>query len=42
MDIRKNRFIITSKWNDEWKKIRDLYLRSLRVLVNLIIWRRNH
>lgn len=34
MDIRKNRFIIVSKWNDEWIKIRDLYLISLRVLVN--------
>ena len=34
MDIEKNRFEIVSKWHDEWHKINQLLLISLRELVN--------
>ena len=34
MDIKKNRFEIVSKWHDEWYKINQLLLFSLRELVN--------
>lgn len=34
MDLKKNRFEIVSKWHDEWHKINQLLLLSLRGLVN--------
>ena len=34
MDITANRFEIVSKWHDEWHKINQLYLVSLRGLVD--------
>lgn len=34
MDIEKNRFEIVSKWHDEWHKINQLLLLSLRELVS--------
>jgi hypothetical protein len=33
MDIEKNRFEIVLKWHDEWHKINQLLLFSLRDLV---------
>lgn len=33
-DIKKNRPAIALKWHDEWTKVNDLYLVSLRGLVN--------
>ena len=34
MDIEHNRFKIVSKWHDEWHKVNQLLLGSLRELVN--------
>ncbi len=34
MEVEKNRFEIVSKWHDEWHKINQLLLLSLRGLVN--------
>lgn len=34
VDIRKNQSSIALKWHDEWAKINDLYLVSLRELVS--------